>query len=100
MLSQVSVALMYFNQVGKPLQSHRPDPDYYSSAFMVYAFDLSHSRITCETESLSSCGRTPWTSDQLEARPLPTEDSTVQKDIHDSRSSVRAIRPQAFVRAL
>jgi hypothetical protein len=34
---------------------------------------------------ISTIGRTPWTGDQPDARPLPTQDNTTQRDI-DKRS--------------
>jgi len=37
--------------------------------------------LTSETyESLGTIGRTPWTGDQPVAGPLPTQDSTTQKN--------------------
>jgi hypothetical protein len=33
-----------------------------------------------QNESIWTFGRTPWTGDQPDARPLPTQDNTTQKN--------------------
>jgi hypothetical protein len=56
----------------------------------------------------STYGRTPWTSDQLVARPLPTQDNTTKTDedkhpclkwYSNPWSSVRALKARASDRA-
>jgi hypothetical protein len=41
---------------------------------------MFHFRITSGITNLLTIGRTPWTADQPDARPLPTQASTSQKD--------------------
>jgi hypothetical protein len=45
-------------------------------------------------------GRTPWKSDELVARPLPTRDITAQRDKNKHPSSKRDSNPRFSVRAL
>jgi hypothetical protein len=58
--------------------------------------------------SISTYGRSPWTSDQPVTRPLPTQDNTAQKDKDkhpclkwdsNPRSSIRVIKARSSVRA-
>jgi hypothetical protein len=77
-----------------------------ASAVQFWTFTSSYFLVP---RSISTYGRTPWTSDQLVARPLPIEDNTTQKDADklpcpkrnsNPRSSVRSIKDRASDRAV
>jgi hypothetical protein len=45
--------------------------------------------------TIQTYGRTPWTSDQPVARPLPTQDNTTQKDADKHPSLERDSNPRS-----
>jgi hypothetical protein len=97
-----------------PLRSPLPEFDYFLRICRYYTFhELGPlacfcSELTSETLShFRQFGRTPWTRDQPNARPLPTQDSTTEKNVDIICSStgirmhdpgIRAVQDQTRLR--